>query len=183
VPPDATFDSDKPPLKEEPHKRQATSSSGTQIAHPTSYSIPVAPQEPLDPTLEVNILSQLPPEFSRRIESLRWKIRNEVLEETLKLILATPRIKYVDAYQEFVQIIATRLQDPNVCCVVTATTIIQALSQSLGRPLGKHGNIIVPSLLERLKDRNRTVVDAVNGALGAFLKTARQTKSVCTACY
>ena len=173
-----TFDSEKPPPKEEPSKGQATSSPGTQIVHTPSYPIPIAPQEPLDPTLEVDILSQLPPKFSSRIESRKWRNRTEVLEETLKLILATPRIKYVDAYQGFVRIVAARLQDPNVYCVVTATTIIQALSQSLGRSLGKHGDVIVPSLFERLKDRNRTVVDAVNGALEAFLKTARQTKIV-----
>ncbi|KIO34814.1 hypothetical protein M407DRAFT_63913 [Tulasnella calospora MUT 4182] len=104
-------------------------------------------------------------------EAVIWKERKEVLDATLELVNANPRIKDSDGMGELAKALGKRMTDANIQCVIAAAQVIEGLSKGVGQPLGKHRASIVPPMLERFKERKQNVVDAIGQGLDAFFVT------------
>ena len=144
---------------------------------------PLDPRSFLDP---VNALSKFPDNLDEQLSSTKWKERLEALEECNK-VLAQPahaRISdsNIDAYGSLVSTLGTKCKsDANVNVVIEAAKVIEGLANGIGRPFGRYKSVVMPGMIERLKERKANVVEALGRALDAIFSTVRQSQSVvCT---
>ncbi|CAI2189255.1 12155_t:CDS:10, partial [Funneliformis geosporum] len=113
----------------------------------------------------VDVLSKLSKEFYTELGSTKWKERKEALEGLLE-ICNTPRI--VDNnYSELTAALAKRMSDSNVLIVTIAANVIEALALGLREAFAKYKSTVVGPMIEKLKERKQSVVDALASALDA----------------
>lgn len=139
---------------------------------------PIDPRSLLDP---VNVLAKFPGNLDEQLGSTKWKERLEVLEECNK-VLAQPahaRISdsNIDAYGSLVATLGTKCKsDANVNVVIEAAKVVEGLATGIGKPFGRYKGVVVPGIIERLKERKANVVEALGRALDAvFATVGRQT--------
>jgi cytoskeleton-associated protein 5 len=134
---------------------------------------PIDPRSLLDP---VNALSLFPGNLDEQLSSTKWKERLEVLEECNKILSQPTNAKIsdsnVDAYGSLVATLGTKCKgDANVNVVMEAAKLIEGLAHGMGRPFGRFRSIVMPGVIERLKERKATVVEALGKALDAVVST------------
>ncbi|CAI2179034.1 13105_t:CDS:10 [Funneliformis geosporum] len=113
----------------------------------------------------VDVLSKLSKEFYTGLGSTKWKERKEALEGLLE-ICKTPRI--VDNnYSDLTAALAKRMSDSNVLVVTIAANVIDALALGLREAFAKYKPTVVGPMIEKLKERKQSVVDALASALDA----------------
>jgi cytoskeleton-associated protein 5 len=126
---------------------------------------------PLDPRAfaeAVDIVPKLPSSFQASLTSSKWKERKEILDELLTLLAATPRIKEASELGELAKMLAARIQgDANINCVMAAAGCMEALAKGLMGSFGRYREMVVPPMLERLKERKTNVTDSIGAALDA----------------
>lgn len=120
---------------------------------------------------EVDIIPKIPADFHTQILSTKWKERKETLDAVFEVANTTPRIKESDGISELVRALAKRMTDANVMCVMTAANIIGLLAAGIGEPFGKYRSVLLPSMLERFKERKQNVVDAIGDGLDKVFST------------
>lgn len=122
----------------------------------------------------VNIISKCPSNLHANLSSSKWKERKEVLDDLLTLVNATPRIQDAPELAELIKSLSTCVQkDANINCVMAAANVLEGLAKGVMKPFGRFREVIVPALLERLKERKTNVTDAIGVALDAFFITVR----------
>ncbi|WVQ71997.1 hypothetical protein IAR50_001541 [Cryptococcus sp. DSM 104548] len=125
------------------------------------------PTSLLDP---VDALALFPSNLEDQLKSTKWKERLEVLEECNKVLSDPKNAKLVDSnvdsYGPLAQTLGTKCKsDANVNVVMEACKVIEGLAKGLGKPFARHRAVLLPGMMERLKERKATVVEALGKAL------------------
>lgn len=133
----------------------------------------IDPKSLLDP---VNVLSLFPDNLDEMLSSTKWKERLEVLEECNKVLSQPANAKIadsnVDAYGSLLSTLGAKCKsDANINVVMEAAKVIEGLATGIGRPFGRFRGVVMPGMIERLKERKANVVDALGKALDAVFTT------------
>ncbi|KAL5529163.1 hypothetical protein ACEPAG_5137 [Sanghuangporus baumii] len=120
---------------------------------------------------EVDISDKVPSGFQTALASSKWKERKEALDDILTVLNATPRIKDSPGIVDVVKALAGRMSDANINCVMTAANCLEALAKGMMKNFARFRDMVVPPMLERLKERKQSVTDAIGNALDAVFST------------
>ncbi|EGN92471.1 hypothetical protein SERLA73DRAFT_172906 [Serpula lacrymans var. lacrymans S7.3] len=116
----------------------------------------------------VDIVPKFPSNLSANLTSSKWKERKEVLDELLTLVKGTPRIKDSSELTDLSKSLAVCIQkDANINCVIVAAGCLEGLAKGMMKSFARMREMVVPLMLERLKERKANVTDAIGAALDA----------------
>ena len=140
------------------------------IAHLVSTELDLP--DPRSLAEPVNIVAKFPSNLQANLTSSKWKERKEVLDELLALVNASPRIQDAPELAELAKSMATCIhKDANINCVMTAANVMEGLAKGMMSPFGRLREVVVPPMLERLKERKANVTDAIGAALDSVFTT------------
>ncbi|TRY98082.1 hypothetical protein DNTS_023531 [Danionella cerebrum] len=122
----------------------------------------------------VEILSKLPKDFYEKIEAKKWQERKEALE-AVETLTKNPKIESGD-YGDLVRALKKVIgKDTNVMLVSTAAKCLAGLATGLRKKFGTYAGHVVPTILEKFKEKKLQVVQALQEAIDAvFLSTTLQ---------
>ncbi|MCI4383816.1 hypothetical protein PGIGA_G00031060 [Pangasianodon gigas] len=119
----------------------------------------------------VEILSKLPKDFYEKIEAKKWQERKEALE-ALEALTKNPKLEggeYGDVVKALNKVIG---KDTNVMLVTLAAKCVAGLAAGLRKKFGTYAGHLVPTILEKFKEKKAQVVQALQEAIDAvFLST------------
>ncbi|KAM9377134.1 LOW QUALITY PROTEIN: cytoskeleton-associated protein 5 [Pholidichthys leucotaenia] len=136
--------------------------------------VTVDPYELLEP---VEILSKLPKDFYEKIEAKKWQERKEALE-AVEALTKNPKLENGD-YGDLVRALKKVVgKDANVMLVSLAAKCLAGLASGLRKKFGTYAGQVVPTILEKFKEKKPQVVQALQEAIDAiFLTTTLQNLS------
>lgn len=162
----------EPPPKQERLLRsqqavQVASSSAQQDDDPEAEVEEEQPAEidTFDLAEPVDVLSKVPADFQEHMASSKWKERKDALD-ALFAAANTDRIKD-GSFDDIVTALAKSMKDANIAVVTVAANCIECLAKGLRRGFAKYKGRIMPPIMERLKEKKQSVVDALGAALDA----------------
>ncbi|NXF03510.1 CKAP5 protein, partial [Smithornis capensis] len=122
----------------------------------------------------VEILSKLPKDFYEKIEAKKWQERKEALE-AVELLVKNPKLESGD-YADLVKVLKKVVgKDTNVMLVALAAKCLAGLATGLRKKFGQYAGHVVPTVLEKFKEKKPQVVQALQEAIDAiFLTTTLQ---------
>ncbi|KAL7992320.1 hypothetical protein Chor_016576 [Crotalus horridus] len=129
----------------------------------------------------VEILSKLPKDFYDKIEAKKWQERKEALE-AVEVLVKNPRLEAGD-YADLVKALKKARfsvigKDTNVMLVALAAKSLAGLATGLRKKFGQYAGHVVPTILEKFKEKKPQVVQALQEAIDAiFLTTTLQNLS------
>ncbi|ODV98497.1 hypothetical protein PACTADRAFT_31888 [Pachysolen tannophilus NRRL Y-2460] len=126
----------------------------------------------------VDVLSKLPSNINDRINSTKWKDRKELLEEIqkdLNVMKMSPDGDYTDLLRMLAKCV---LKDANIQCVQLAANSIEFTAKGLRNKFERYVQIVISSLLERMKEKKLSVVEALGNALDAAFNSSSFTAIV-----
>ncbi|RVE72144.1 hypothetical protein OJAV_G00059000 [Oryzias javanicus] len=131
----------------------------------------VDPYELLEP---VEILSKMPKDFYEKIEAKKWQERKEALE-AVETLTKNPKLESGD-YGDLVRALKKVVgKDANVMLVSLAAKCLAGLASGLRKKFGTYAGQVVPTILEKFKEKKLQVVQALQEAIDAvFLTTTLQ---------
>ncbi|XP_046889619.1 cytoskeleton-associated protein 5 isoform X2 [Hypomesus transpacificus] len=137
-------------------------------------AVQVDPYELLEP---VEILSKIPKDFYDKIEAKKWQERKEVLE-AVETLVKNPKLENGD-FGDLVRALKKVVgKDANVMLVTLAAKCLAGLAAGLRKKFGTYAGIVVPTILEKFKEKKPQVVQALQEAIDAvFLTTTLQNLS------
>ncbi|KAM9470532.1 cytoskeleton-associated protein 5 isoform 2-T2 [Clarias gariepinus] len=125
----------------------------------------------------VEILSKIPKDFYEKIEAKKWQERKEALE-ALEALTKNPKIEggdFGDIVRALKKVIG---KDANVMLVILAAKCLAGLAAGLRKKFGTYAGHVVPTILEKFKEKKPQVVQALQEAIDAvFLTTTLQNVS------
>ncbi|XP_034164860.2 cytoskeleton-associated protein 5-A [Pangasianodon hypophthalmus] len=119
----------------------------------------------------VEILSKLPKDFYEKIEAKKWQERKEALE-ALEALTKNPRLEggeYGDVVKALNKVIG---KDTNVMLVTLAAKCVAGLAAGLRKKFGTYAGHLVPTILEKFKEKKAQVVQALQEAIDAVFLSA-----------
>ncbi|KAI2648457.1 Cytoskeleton-associated protein 5 [Labeo rohita] len=134
-----------------------------------------APQvDPYELLEAVEILSKLPKDFYEKIEAKKWQERKEALE-AVEALAKNPKLEAGD-YGDLVRALKKVIgKDANVMLVAMAAKCLAGLAAGLRKKFGTYAGHVVPTILEKFKEKKPQVVQALQEAIDAvFLTTTLQ---------
>ncbi|KAF7707626.1 hypothetical protein HF521_018844 [Silurus meridionalis] len=133
-----------------------------------------APVDPYEMLEAVEILSKLPKDFYEKIEAKKWQERKEALE-AVETLAKNPKIEAGD-YGDLVRALKKVIgKDANVMLVTLAAKCLAGLAAGLRKKFGTYAGLVVPTVLEKFKEKKPQVVQALQEAVDAvFLTTTLQ---------
>ncbi|XP_068460139.1 cytoskeleton-associated protein 5 isoform X2 [Clinocottus analis] len=137
----------------------------------------VAAVDPYELLEAVEILSKMPKDFYDKIEAKKWQERKEALEavEALTKNLKLENGDYGDLVRALKKVVG---KDANVMLVTAAAKCLAALASGLRKKFGTYAAQVVPTILEKFKEKKPQVVQALQEAIDAiFLTTTLQNLS------
>uniref|UniRef100_A0A8C2X2J8 Cytoskeleton associated protein 5 n=1 Tax=Cyclopterus lumpus TaxID=8103 RepID=A0A8C2X2J8_CYCLU len=137
----------------------------------------VAAVDPYELLEAVEILSKIPKDFYDKIEAKKWQERREALEavEALTKNLKLENGDYGDLVRALKKVVG---KDANVMLVSAAAKCLAALASGLRKKFGTYAGQVVPTILEKFKEKKPQVVQALQEAIDAiFLTTTLQNLS------
>ncbi|KAJ0029546.1 hypothetical protein NQD34_004543 [Periophthalmus magnuspinnatus] len=125
----------------------------------------------------VEILSKMPKDFYEKIESKKWQERKEALE-AVEALAKNPKLENGD-YGDLVRALKKVVgKDANVMLVSMAAKCLAGLATGLRKKFGQYAGQVVPTILEKFKEKKPQVVQALQEAIDAiFLTTTLQNLS------
>ncbi|XP_078405682.1 cytoskeleton-associated protein 5 [Cetorhinus maximus] len=125
----------------------------------------------------VEILLKLPKDFYDKIEAKKWQERKEALE-ALEVLVKNPKLEsgdYADVVRALKKVIG---KDSNVLLVALGAKCLAGLACGLRKKFQSYATHVVPTLLEKFKEKKPQVVQALQEAIDAvFLTTTLQNLS------
>ncbi|XP_066490021.1 cytoskeleton-associated protein 5 isoform X2 [Tiliqua scincoides] len=125
----------------------------------------------------VEILSKLPKDFYDKIEAKKWQERKEALE-AVEVLVKNPKLEagdYADLVKALKKVVG---KDTNVLLVALAAKCLAGLATGLRKKFGQYAGHVVPTILEKFKEKKPQVVQALQEAIDAiFLTTTLQNLS------
>ncbi|KAM4553140.1 cytoskeleton-associated protein 5 isoform 3-T3 [Fundulus diaphanus] len=157
--------------KFEQQQAQGDQSDGDEEEEPAAA---VDPYELLEP---VEILSKMPKDFYDKIEAKKWQERKEALE-AVEVLIKNPKLENGD-YGDLVRALKKVVgKDANVMLVSLAAKCLAGLASGLRKKFGTYAGQVVPTILEKFKEKKPQVVQALQEAIDAiFLTTTLQNLS------
>ncbi|KAK5868077.1 hypothetical protein PBY51_012522 [Eleginops maclovinus] len=157
--------------KFEHHQAQGELSDGEDEADTV---VAVDPYELLE---AVDILAKMPKDFYDKIEAKKWQERKEALE-AIETLTKNPKLENGD-YGDLVRALKKVVgKDANVMLVTLAAKCLAALASGLRKKFGTYSGQVVPTILEKFKEKKPQVVQALQEAIDAiFLTTTLQNLS------
>uniref|UniRef100_A0A671SXT1 Cytoskeleton-associated protein 5-like n=1 Tax=Sinocyclocheilus anshuiensis TaxID=1608454 RepID=A0A671SXT1_9TELE len=136
--------------------------------------VEAAPVDPYELLEAVEILSKLPKDFYEKIEEKKWQERKEALE-AVEALTRNPKLESGD-YGDLVRALKKVIgKDANVMLVAMATKCLAGLATGLRKKFGTYAGHVVPTILEKFKEKKPQVVQALQEAIDAvFLTTTLQ---------
>ncbi|XP_035251998.1 cytoskeleton-associated protein 5-like isoform X2 [Anguilla anguilla] len=130
-----------------------------------------APQVDAYELLEaVDILSKIPKDFYDKIEEKKWQERKEALE-AIETLTKNPKLEAGD-YGDLVRALKKVIgKDTNVMLVTLAAKCLAALAAGLRKKFGTYAGQVVPTILEKFKEKKPQVVQALQEAIDAVFLT------------
>jgi len=117
-------------------------------------------------TEPIDILAKIPTTFAESIASTKWKERKDALD-AFYASANVPRI--VDGnYSETADLFAKCMKDANIAVVTVAAQCITVLANGLRSNFSRYRSAVLQPILEKLKERKQSVVDALAAALDAI---------------
>ncbi|KJH46055.1 HEAT repeat protein [Dictyocaulus viviparus] len=119
---------------------------------------------------EVDVIALWPKEHQNNLLSSKWQERREALEALVHLIEKNPRLStasmtiYGEVMDSLKKIIA---HDSNVNVVASALRVLTRLARGLRKRFSCYVPMLLPSMLEKAKEKKSVVQDALNEALDA----------------
>ncbi|XP_013885628.1 cytoskeleton-associated protein 5 isoform X2 [Austrofundulus limnaeus] len=137
----------------------------------------VAAVDPYDLMEPVEILSKMPKDFYEKIEAKKWQERKEALE-AIEVLIKYPKLENGD-YGDLVRALKKVVgKDANVMLVSMAAKCLAGLASGLRKKFGSYAGQVVPTILEKFKEKKLQVVQALQEAIDAiFLTTTLQNLS------
>uniref|UniRef100_A0A671X7N4 Cytoskeleton associated protein 5 n=1 Tax=Sparus aurata TaxID=8175 RepID=A0A671X7N4_SPAAU len=125
----------------------------------------------------VEILSKMPKDFYEKIEAKKWQERKEALE-AVEALTKNPKLENGD-YGDLVRALKKVVgKDANVMLVSVAAKCLAGLATGLRKKFGTYAGQVVPTILEKFKEKKPQVVQALQEAIDAiFLTTTLQNLS------
>uniref|UniRef100_A0A4W6F1G5 Cytoskeleton associated protein 5 n=1 Tax=Lates calcarifer TaxID=8187 RepID=A0A4W6F1G5_LATCA len=125
----------------------------------------------------VEILSKMPKDFYEKIEAKKWQERKEALE-AVEALTKNPKLEngdYGDLVRAMKKVVG---KDANVMLVSMAAKCLAGLATGLRKKFGTYAGQVVPTILEKFKEKKPQVVQALQEAIDAiFLTTTLQNLS------
>ncbi|XP_042531829.1 cytoskeleton-associated protein 5 isoform X1 [Dipodomys spectabilis] len=122
----------------------------------------------------VEVLSKLPKDFYDKIEAKKWQERKEALE-AVEVLVKNPKLEagdYADLVKALKKVVG---KDTNVMLVALAAKCLTGLAVGLRKKFGQYAGHVVPTILEKFKEKKPQVVQALQEAIDAiFLTTTLQ---------
>lgn len=128
--------------------------------------------DPMQFMTETDIVTKFPEGLYTNLASSKWKDRKTALDDLAAVL--TPMQKIKDSPSdlgELVKALAGRMSDANIMCVMAAAACVEGLAKGLGNPFSRYREIIVPPMLDRMKERKQNVTDALGQGLDAVFAT------------
>ncbi|XP_045892888.1 cytoskeleton-associated protein 5 isoform X2 [Micropterus dolomieu] len=137
----------------------------------------VAAVDPYELLEAVDILSKMPKDFYDKIEAKKWQERKEALE-AIETLTKNPKLENGD-YGDLVRALKKVVgKDANVMLVSLAAKCLAGLASGLRKKFGTYAGQVVPTILEKFKEKKPQVVQALQEAIDAiFLTTTLQNLS------
>ncbi|XP_053175118.1 cytoskeleton-associated protein 5 isoform X3 [Scomber japonicus] len=137
----------------------------------------VAAVDPYELLEAVEILSKMPKDFYDKIEAKKWQERKEALE-AIETLAKNPKLENGD-YGDLVRALKKVVgKDANVMLVTLAAKCLAGLAAGLRKKFGTYAGQVVPTILEKFKEKKPQVVQALQEAIDAiFLTTTLQNLS------
>ncbi|XP_059392568.1 cytoskeleton-associated protein 5 isoform X2 [Carassius carassius] len=136
--------------------------------------VDAAPVDPYELLEAFEILSKLPKDFYEKIEAKKWQERKEALE-AVEALTKNPKLEsgdYGDLARALKKVIG---KDANVMLVAMAAKCLAGLATGLRKKFGTYAGHVVPTILEKFKEKKPQVVQALQEAIDAvFLTTTLQ---------
>uniref|UniRef100_A0A8C7NJ94 TOG domain-containing protein n=1 Tax=Oncorhynchus mykiss TaxID=8022 RepID=A0A8C7NJ94_ONCMY len=155
-------------------EQQAVAGSDGDCEDVADSAPQVDPYELQDP---VEILSKLPKDFYVKIEAKKWQERKEALE-ALAMLAKHPKLDngdYGDVVRALKRVIG---KDTNVILVSLAAKCLAGLAFGLRKNFGTYAGNVVPTILDKFKEKKPAVVQSLQEAIDAvFLTTTLQNLS------
>uniref|UniRef100_A0A3B3DRX9 Cytoskeleton associated protein 5 n=1 Tax=Oryzias melastigma TaxID=30732 RepID=A0A3B3DRX9_ORYME len=145
--------------------------------HSDGGSLGVSAVDPYELLEPVEILSKLPKDFYEKIEAKKWQERKEALE-AVETLTKNPKLENGD-YGDLVRALKKVVgKDANVMLVSLAAKCLAGLASGLRKKFGTYAGQVVPTILEKFKEKKLQVVQALQEAIDAvFLTTTLQNLS------
>uniref|UniRef100_A0A8C1GSJ3 Cytoskeleton associated protein 5 n=1 Tax=Cyprinus carpio TaxID=7962 RepID=A0A8C1GSJ3_CYPCA len=155
-------------------KFEQQQAAGGDEADDDDDEVEAAPVDPYELLEAVEILSKLPKDFYEKIEAKKWQERKEVLE-AVEALTKNPKLEsgdYGDLARALKKVIG---KDANVMLVAMAAKCLAGLATGLRKKFGTYAGHVVPTILEKFKEKKPQVVQALQEAIDAvFLTTTLQ---------
>ncbi|XP_034541415.1 cytoskeleton-associated protein 5 isoform X2 [Notolabrus celidotus] len=137
----------------------------------------VAAVDPYELLESVEILSKMPKDFYEKIEAKKWQERKEALE-AIETLIKNPKLENGD-YGDLVRALKKVVgKDANVMLVTLSAKCLAGLAAGLRKKFGTYAGQVVPTILEKFKEKKPQVVQALQEAMDAiFLTTTLQNLS------
>ncbi|KAF9133583.1 Microtubule-associated protein, microtubule dynamics during spindle orientation [Mortierella sp. 14UC] len=123
----------------------------------------------LDLVDPVDVNAKMEKNFYELLASKKWQERKEALDGLL-VLCNSPKI--VDShYSELIGALGKRMADTNINIVIIAANCLEGLARGLRDNFNKYKPSVAGLVMDRLKERKSTVVEALAGALNAMYST------------
>ncbi|KAF9924030.1 Microtubule-associated protein, microtubule dynamics during spindle orientation [Linnemannia zychae] len=125
--------------------------------------------DPLDLIDPIDVSSKMESNFYELLASKKWQERKEALDGLL-VLCNSPKI--LDSnYSELIGALGKRMADTNINIVIIAANCLEGLARGLRDNFNKYKPSAAGLIMDRLKERKVTVVEALSGALNAMYST------------
>ncbi|KAJ1492762.1 armadillo-type protein, partial [Baffinella frigidus] len=116
----------------------------------------------------VDVLAKLPKDFNEKIFTVaKWTEKKEMLDELVKLA-NSPKVAPGD-FAELTKTLKRLTGDSMVVVVATSIQALAALAKGLKKDFAQYARNSTSTLFDRLKEKDRRVVEACHTALDAYL--------------
>uniref|UniRef100_A0A671MZE6 Cytoskeleton-associated protein 5-like n=1 Tax=Sinocyclocheilus anshuiensis TaxID=1608454 RepID=A0A671MZE6_9TELE len=153
---------------------QQQAEGGDEVDGDDDDEAEAAQVDPYELLEAVEILSKLPKDFYEKIEAKKWQERKEALE-AVEALIKNPKLESGD-YGDLVRALKKVIgKDANVMLVAMAAKCLAGLAAGLRKKFGTYAGLVVPTILEKFKEKKPQVVLALQEAIDAvFLTTTLQ---------
>lgn len=125
-------------------------------------------EEAFEPELmTIDVFPKIPKDFGERMASSKWKDRKDALDE-LQTAINVPAIE-PGPFDDICRALGKSMKDSNIAVVTVAANCIELLAKGLRKDFTKYKNHVLDPILERLKERKQSVVDALAAAADAVI--------------
>ena len=120
-------------------------------------------------SIPVNVLELCDEKFWELLDSSKWKDKKEALDSLQQRLETCIRLEEGN-YGELISNLSKKISDLNVIIVIAAAKCLEKIASSLRKPILQFKATVIPALVDRLKEKKQSVIDALRLALDSYFK-------------